>query len=176
MHRLVNILTVFLTIALLGWSQSQVATVTSAAPFKLRGASVTPGQGVPSWPAVAGDLVTAENGPVTVSYLDGSSFILDPGSTAKINISGQSPVFQLQSGLARYSVKSLTSVRLMALETTVGPTKLSGILRISNGRPVLGFWTPGHTALVVVGAGAAAGLGIGVARATSGGDPVSVSR
>ena len=47
--------------AVTAWAQTQVATVTSSATFTLRGAGITPGQGVPMWPVLAGDHVTAGN-------------------------------------------------------------------------------------------------------------------
>jgi hypothetical protein len=176
MHKLLNILIIGLTSAVCTWAQTQVATVTSTATFELRGANVTPGQGVPTWPVMAGDEIKSAGGSVTISFPDGSSVILDPGSSAKVDMSGQTPQFQLTSGSAHYALKSASAVKLAALGKPVASTHLSGIVKISNGRVSTGWWTPAHTALVVGGAAAATGVGVGVTESTSGGAAVSPSR
>ena len=91
------------------------------------------------------------------------------------------PVFNLQSGTAQYALKTTSSVKLEALAKTVAPTTAAGRTEPAGsfsigGNKAAGFWTPGHTALVVVGAGAAAGLGVGIYEATSGGAAVSPSQ
>jgi hypothetical protein len=151
------------------WAQNQVATVTSSSPFSLRGATVTPGQGVPTWPILAGDTVKAGNALTIVTFPDGSVLTLAPGSDAKIDFVNGKPVFQLLSGSARYSLKSTSAVQLMAASQIVTPKDLTGVLTLGSNKVAGGFWTPWHTAAVLVGAGAAAGLGIGLSQATSGG-------
>jgi|GEM_PF-6372957 len=165
-------------LALLGLSRSiqaqqPVATVTSSASFTLRGAAVSPGQGVTMWPVMAGDTVKAGNAITILTFPDGSAITLDPGAEAIINFANGKPVFQLVSGTAHYSLKSLTAVQLAASGQTVTPTALSGVIT-PGGLQAAGFWTAGHT-LAVVGGGAGAGAAIGgIAAATTGGEPESV--
>jgi len=159
------------------WAQAPVATVTSSGPFELRGAHVNPGQGVPSWPGLAGDTIKAGNTPVTVTFPDRSTIILNPGSSAKLDLSGQTPVFQLTSGSASYSLKTLTAVKLMAATKGITPSNLTGSLELGvSNAPSVGFWTTGRTAAVLIGASAATGLGVGVAVSTGGGASVSPSQ
>ncbi len=175
MFNLRKLLTIALTGAVGTWAQSQVATVTCAAPFELRGGIVTPGQGVPSWPVMPGDTIKAESGPVTITFTDGSSVILDPKSTAKVDLSGQTPQFQLESGSVHYALKSASAVKLIAMGKPLSVTNLSGIVKISNGRVSTAWWSPVHTGLVIAGTAAATGVVVGVAEATTGGPAVSPS-
>src|SRR5271156_6542030 len=112
------------------WAQGQVATVTSSAPFTLRGASITPGQGVPFWGVLQGDVVHAGSALTIVTFPDGSVITLDPGSEAKIDLAGTTPVFQLLICSAHYSLKSLTSVQLMERDRQVTEKNLSGALSL----------------------------------------------
>lgn len=172
-------ITVFvaLFITMAATAQTQVATVTSSAPFTLRGAGITPGQGVPTWPVLAGDVVKAGNTLTIVTFPDGSVITLAPGSEGKIDIVNGKPVFQLLGGTARYSLKSTTAVQLMEASQTVTPTALLGTLSLGGNKAAAGFWTTGHIAAVaVVGAGTAAGLGFAVSDAVKGGTSVSPSQ
>jgi hypothetical protein len=173
MRKLLNTLTISLTYAICSWAQSQVATVTAAAQFELRGANVTPGQGVPSWPVMSDDTIKAGSGSVTMAFGDGSTVILDPKSTAKVSISGQTPEFQLETGSAHYALKSTSGVKLIAMGKPVSPTHLSGFVKIGNGRVSTGWWSPAHTA--VVAGGVAAASGVLASEATKGGSAVSPS-
>ena len=166
MRKLVCVLAALLAAVTLMCAQGQVATVTSTAPFQLRGANVTTDQGVPSWPVMAGDAIKAGSAPLVTTFADGSSVILEPGSSAKITISGQTPTFLLECGTARYSLTALSAVKL---NDPVSPPKLTGVY---SNKPA-GWWTTGHTALVLGGAAGAAGLAFGVSAAVSG--PQSVS-
>jgi hypothetical protein len=170
-------------IAVAARAQTQVATVTSSAPFSLRGAGITPGQGVPMWPVLAGDDVKAGNTLTIVTFPDGSVVTLAPGSEGKIDLVNGKPEFQLLSGTARYSLKSTTAVQLMEASQTVMPTGLLGTLTLGGNKAAAaglaggGFWTAGHiAAVVVVAAGTAAGLGFAVSDAVRGGSPVSPSQ
>ncbi len=147
-------------------AQSQVATVTSSSPFTLRGAKVNTGQGVPQWPVLAGDSVKAGNTPVIVTFPDGSTITLDPGTEATVSFSGKTPVFHLVKGSASYSLKTLTSVQIISGNQTVTVADLTGSVATKAG---------GRSTAMIVGAGAAAGLGVGLAQATSGGQSVSPS-
>ena len=166
MRKLVYVLTALLASVTLMCAQGQVATATSTAPFQLRGANVTTDQGVPSWPVMPGDAIKAGSAPVVSAFADGSSVILDPGSSARITISGQTPTFLLECGTARYTLSSLSAVKL---NDPVSPPKLTGVY---SNKPA-GWWTTGHTALVLGGAAAAAGLAFGISSAVSGGAAVS---
>jgi len=170
-RKLVCILTALLAAVPMLCAQGQVATVTSTAPFQLRGANVTTDQGVPSWPVMPGDAIKAGSAPVIITYADGSSIILDPGSSAKITISGQTPTFQLECGTARYSLSALSAVKV---NDPVSPPTLTGLYSLTCNKPA-GWWTRGHTVLVLGGAAAAAGLGFGISSATGGGPSVSPS-
>jgi hypothetical protein len=171
MRKFACVLTAILAAVPMLCAQGQVATVTSTAPFQLRGANVTTDQGVPSWPIMPGDAIKAGSAPVIITYADGSSIILDPGSSAKITISGQTPTFQLECGTARYSLSALSAVKLNG---PVSPPKLTGVYSINCNKPA-GWWTTGHTVLVLGGTAAAAGLGFGISSAINGGDPISPS-
>jgi hypothetical protein len=158
--------------------QSQIATVTSSAPFTLRGAAVTPGQGVPTWPILAGDTVKSGSALTITTFADGSVLTLDPASEARIDFVNGRPVFQLLSGVARFSLKSTSAVQLEASNKTRKPKELTGILTLGGigTAAAVGFWTVGTTVAVLVGAGAAAGAGVGIAEAVKGGSPVSPSQ
>ena len=161
MRKLVRVLTALLAAVSMLFAQTQVATVTSTAPFQLRGANVTTDQGVPSWPVMPGDAIKAGSAPVVGSFAGGSSVTLDPGSSAKITISGQTPTFRLECGTARYSLSALSAVKL---NDPVSPPKLTGVYSISCK----------HTALILLGgAAAAAGLGFGISSAVNGGSSLS---
>jgi hypothetical protein len=173
--------TVFLAVA--ARAQTQVATVTSSAPFTLRDAGITPGQGVPMWPVLAGDVVKAGNTLAIVTFPDGSVVMLAPGSEGKIDFVNGKRVFQLLGGTARYSLKSTVAVQLMEASQTVTPTDLLGTLTLGGNKAAAaglaggGFWTAGHiAAVVVVGAATAAGLGFAVSEAVKGGAAVSPSQ
>lgn len=166
---------VFFAVAMFAGGQTQIATVTSDSPFQLRGAGITPGQGVPSWPVLPGDLITAGQTPVSLVFADGSTIILAPGAVAKVSLSHKKPVFELESGAAHYTLITKSSVELVTLKTTVVPTDLVGDLQIGSQHLPTSWWTTGHTTLVLSAAGAAAGLGVGVAASNSNGPSVSPS-
>jgi hypothetical protein len=176
--------TVLLSVAAL--AQTEVATVTSITPFTLRGAGITPGQGVPMWPVLAGDKVAAGTSMTILTFPDASVVTLAPGSEGKVDFVNGTPVFQLLSGTARYSVKSITAVQLMEASLTVTPTSLTGTLTLGRNRggaaAAAGFWTAGHVAAVAIVAGAAAaGTGYAVNNAvnsggTNGGVSISPSK
>jgi hypothetical protein len=172
-----RVLFVFIILAAVAFGWQQVATVTSAADFTLRGATVSPGQGVPNWPVMAGDEIIAGSKPVTITFPDGSTVTLGAGAKARIEMEDGKPVVRLESGAAAYSFKTPGAVKLYALDKAVTPTGLTGSFglgaaplgAVSHGR----FWTARNTLIVLGVAGAAAGVGTGVAR--GGGEPVPVS-
>lgn len=148
-------------------AQTQIATITSDSSFQLRGAGVNPGQGVPSWPVMPGDTMQAGSTPLTLTFSDGSTIILSPGAKAKVDLSGKTPVFELQSGEAHYSLKTLASVKLEQLKTAVAPKDLVGDLSIGSSKLAAGWWTTGHTLAVIGGSAGAAALAVGVAKGKS---------
>jgi hypothetical protein len=172
MHRPGRLVTTLAVLAIVAWAQTQVATITSDGPFQLRGANVAPEQGVPSWPVMPGDTIQAGDKPLTVTFEDGSQIVLAPGSSARVDLSGKTPVFQLETGSAHYSLKALDSVKLMAVNNTVTPKDLAGILQVGGQKDSTGWWTAGHTTAVLVGSGAAAGLAVGIVKTR----PVSSSK
>jgi hypothetical protein len=177
MRTVLGVLTVVLASLGSASPQDQIATVTSTSKFHLRGASITPAQGVPTWPVLAGDSVKSGTAQTIVTYSDGSTLVLDPGSVATVEAANGTPVFRLLRGSASYSLRSLTSVELLATDQRVNVSKLNGSYSI-GGQKSAGFWTPGHTAAVVGGAvavGTAAGLGVGAAASNSSGSQVSPS-
>ena len=149
-------------------AQGQVAIVTSDSPFDLRGVRVDPGKGVPTWPILPGDVIKAGQTPLTVVYPDGSTVLLSPGSEAKIDISGQTPVFDLEDGSAHYTLKTNGAVILKTGTNVVNPKDLIGDLQIGGKKPQAGWWTAGHTTAVVAGAAGAVALGVAVTQGKPG--------
>jgi hypothetical protein len=174
--RFSSVVSIILLLAITAWAdQRQMGTVSSTGPFQLRGANVTPGQGVPEWPLIAGDKINAGAAPVTVNFPDGSIITVNSGSEIIVTLSGTTPVVKLICGSANYALKSLTAVKLVAGEP-VTPNNSTGLLSVSGCKVTAGWWTTGHTVLVVAGAGAIAGLGYGIVDATSGGASVSPTK
>ena len=169
-------LVVFLLLAVMGLALAQggkVATATATAPFKLKGADVNP-VGVPSWPVMAGDAIEAGKAPVTLTFEDGTKVALSPGAKGHVEMQNGKAVFVLTDGEALYDMKSMDSVRLMALDKQVKPSATRGTYCVGcSSKAAGGFWTAKNTALVL-GAGAGAGVGLGVA-AAQGGAPAPVS-
>ena len=84
--------------AVLGQAASPVASVTSEAPFRLRGA-VVPVAGVPSWPLLAGDEIATDGSAAAIRFSDGSSVTLRQNSTARLEQpGGRFYAFRLLSG------------------------------------------------------------------------------
>jgi len=152
--------------ATVAFAQNQVATITSSDPFYLRGATITPGQGVPTWPGLAGDDVKAGNALTIVTFSDGSVVTLSPGSEGKIDLVNGKPEFKLLHGSADYSLKSTSAVELVACDRKVNPKALAGVLtdcgKSGAGAAGGGAWTAAHTAAVVLAVGGAAGLAVGI--------------
>jgi len=172
---LVILQAMLLTTTLLICAPIPLATVTSTGPFQVHGANVPADGGVPSWPIMEGDTVQAgSSAPVTVTFANGSVLVLEPGSSARIEMLGQTPVFRLEDGAAHYSLSNLSAVKLLALDDPVTPPRPTGSYSVhKNRKPGAGWWTAGHASWLLGGAAAAAALGYGVASAIRGGPPVS---
>ena len=152
-------------------AQSQIGTVSSTTPFLLRGVTVQPNPGVPSWPVMPGDVVRAGNTPLTLVLNDGSRIVLAPEASGRVMLEGGRPVFRLESRSAHYTLLVRDGVKLQELDAVVIPKELVGDLRIGNDRLVAGWWNTNQTTLLISGIGLATGLTVGVARRN--GPPVS---
>ena len=165
----------FMIVPLVFAAQTQVATVTSSAPFTMGGASVSPNSGVPNWPVLAGSSVKAGTAPTVVSFPDGSAVVLMPSSEATIGRSGLKPVFHLVAGSAQFNLKSTGSVEMLsAKNAVVVPPAVAGTLGPD------GLMTAGSSpaalaeaAIIAIAGGAAMGMGLGIGLATTGGKSVS---
>lgn len=160
-------------------AQGQIATVTSTGAFQLRGAQVTPANGVSSWPVMSGDLIEALKTPVIITLSDGSTITLQPCSKTTLSLEGGMPVFNLQNGAAQYALKSPNSVKLenkaqtVAPKTAAGAAEPAGSYGSSSCKPLpaaAGLWgVSGATWAIVGGTAAAGAVAYGVDRAVTGG-------
>ncbi len=167
-----NMTAVFFAAAAVVWAQQPLANANSPAAFTLRGVAVTPGQGVTSWPLISGDTIRAGAASTTLSFPAGATIQLAPGSEASVTLISGKPVFQLISGSASYALTSEGAVGLMQGSQDAKPRHLTGVLTTGGSRTG-GFWTAGHTTLVVIGGAAAVGGGLGIAEGMSGGASAS---
>ncbi|MEQ1885619.1 MAG: hypothetical protein ABL967_11200 [Bryobacteraceae bacterium] len=145
-------------------AQGQVALVSSDSAFILRGSSVNPSAGVPNWPLLPGDTIQAGQTPVTITFPDGSTVILAPGSSGRVGMVNGVPMFQLDSGTAHFTLKKKGAVVLRKAGNVVEPQDLVGEIDFGGNKPPAGWWTAKRTTGVVVGAAGAAALGIGLAQ------------
>jgi hypothetical protein len=121
-----------------------------------------------------GDILKAGETPVTITFADGSVITLAPGSSGKVDLSGQTPVFQLLNGSAHYQLTNLSAVKLMTGPNPFSAKDLVGDLLLGGNKPPAGWWTAGHTALVVGSAAGATALGVGLSKGN--GPPASPSQ
>jgi hypothetical protein len=165
-------------------AQTLVGTITSSSPFRLRGATINPGEGVPSWPLLPGDTIRAGASLTIITFTDGSVVSLEPGSDGNVDLSAGIPMFQLANGTVTYSLKTRTAVKLLTGDKSVMPVALTGTYSRNGQRPAGGgatssnggFWTPGHTVAVVgAGVGVATAAALGVGASNSSGSQVSPS-
>jgi hypothetical protein len=147
--------------------QNQIATAMSIGPFRLRGATITPGQGVTSWPVISGDVIRSGESPVTIEFPDGSTITLAPASSARLDLVGDTPSFRLEAGTAHYALKTVDSVKLVAGTNSVVPSTVLGDLQLGATRLPAGWWTAGHTTLVLGVAGGATAAAVGVIQGTT---------
>lgn len=125
---------------------------------------MNPSAGVPNWPLLPGDTIQAGKTPVTITFPDGSTVLLAPGASGRVNMSNGVPVFQLDSGSAHFTLKKKGAVILRTGNSVTNPADLVGDLDFGGTKPPAGWWTAGRTTGVVVGAAGAAALGIGLAQ------------
>lgn len=103
-----------------------VASATSSAPFQIQGSQVGT-EGVPTWPVMAGDEISAGATPVTLNFKDGSRLTLQKDSKAKVEWKNEAIVLNVIAG----------AVMVAAL------TKLSHVQVAAQSQPVA--VTPGQT-------------------------------
>jgi hypothetical protein len=160
MNRVVIVMVGILALGASLAAKGPMATASSGAAFELRGAMLTPGEGVPAWPLMAGDLIKAGSAPVTLTFADGSRVMLEPKSVAQMRLQGQTPVFDLEGGGAQFSLISISAVKLTALGRSVTPTDLTGRFSLDQGPTGQGTTTPSVTSSGLSN-GAMNGLAIG---------------
>ena len=130
------------------FAAAPVATVSSKAPFRLRGAEVAVA-GVPSWPVFDGDEIVAETAPAILKFSCGSRVRLNTGTEATVTYEAPNLVVHLTSGATAYKMAKGC------------PVQFAG----SNGVPMAaslmsGTASPGAKSILfgVLGSGGAAGL------------------
>jgi hypothetical protein len=132
---------------------------------------------------MSGDMIKSGGAVSIVTFPDGSVMTMEPGAEAKVSLESGKPVFQLVAGVAGYSLKSLSSVKIMEADEAYTPQSLTGSFDppqagAAGGAASAGAATTGHAGIVVavLVAAAAVGLTAGITAATSGGAPVSASQ
>ena len=151
-------------------AQQQVATVNSTAPFQLRSAGVTTGQGVPSFPVMPGDDVKAGSAATALTFQDGSTVTLNPGAEVTVSLTSTKPTVTVLAGSISYAFTSANSVELIVNGKHRKTTELAGVFG-ANGAVAAG--APGKLAgstiaIIVIASAAAIGVGVGVGIAVSG--------
>jgi hypothetical protein len=115
-----------------------------------------------------------------VTFPDGSIMTMEPGAEARVSLENGKPVFQLTAGVAGYSLKSLTAIKIMEADEAYTPQSLTGSFDPpqAGGAAPAGSATTGHKGILaaVLIAAAAVGLTVGITASTSGGAPVSASQ
>ena len=116
-----------------------MATISSAEPFQLRGASV-PVRGVPDWPLSAGDEIATGAAPAMISFADGSRVYLNSHTRAKLHVAGKQNVLRLVQGDLAYKVNKNSRISLAGLNREPLPGDSSeGLLSIDSQAAV---WAP----------------------------------
>ena len=140
-----------------------VGTASSPSFFTLGGATVTPNQGVPSWPVLPGYTIVAGTDNVAITFTDGSVVTLSPNAKVQIQMVNGKPVINVQSGAVHYSLKSLNSVGFTQGTHAVSVTSLTGNTQVGTAAGLSNtWWTAGHTVGVIAAAGGATALGVGL--------------
>jgi hypothetical protein len=116
----------------LGFAAAPIGTVSSSAPFVLRGSPV-PVAGVPSWPVVVGDEISTDTSPATFNLRDGSVITLDKGSRTKIEQEDGNVIFRLHSGAMQFNIPETSTVRIANRNTPVPVQR--GVLTAISTKP-----------------------------------------
>jgi hypothetical protein len=99
---------ILITFALTAVGGRSIATASSSSEFELDG-SILNVHGVPSWPIVAGDRISAKDSPVHLVLSDGSRLTLGPSSQAQI----ESSSINLLSGSLQFSFAADSKMRVL---------------------------------------------------------------
>jgi len=133
--------------ALVATAASPVATVTSAATFRISGAAV-PVAGVPDWPLAAGDELVMGKAPGMIQFRDGTEIYVLPETKLKVGGSAANPALTLSRGGVAYRFAKNSSVQISALSTKVSSRDSSqGRLWFENGEA---WWYPANAAFMLV--------------------------
>lgn len=126
--------------ALVCLAAGPVGSVSSSAPFTLRGAPVKVA-GVPEWPVLAGDEIVAGTAPAMITFRDGSRVQLNANSRAKVAVTGKQTVLRLTNGQLAYKLSSKSrSTDVAALGFGALPAESSEGLVSING--AVAAWMP----------------------------------
>jgi hypothetical protein len=86
-----------------------IASVSSSQPFELHGVTM-PVAGIGSWPVVDGDEIVATSAEAVVSFQDGSSVTLAPGSKLEIQSAGGRVQVRLLEGSMNYRLSESAKI------------------------------------------------------------------
>lgn len=126
--------------ALVCLAAGPVGSVSSSAPFTLRGAPVRVA-GVADWPLMAGDEIVAGKAPAMITFRDGSRIQLNANARAKVAVAGKQTVLRLTDGQLAYKLsKNTRSTGVAALSYGALPAQSEeGLISINGG---VAAWTP----------------------------------
>lgn len=117
-------------------AQTPVGTASSGEVFEVDGIKV-PIAGLPSWPLLAGDVISTGKGPAILSFGDLGRVVLDKNSRVRIQPGpGPLAVRLLQGGL---SVKegSTGGLRVLALDESIAPPAGGEMMVALDGKKVV---------------------------------------
>jgi ferric-dicitrate binding protein FerR (iron transport regulator) len=100
------------------FAASPVASVRSSADFELRGVAVNTA-GVPSWPVMAGDVVTARKSPAIIQLEDGSRVTLAAHSRARVEETKEGLAVRLMDGSMAFVMATNSSARFYSGESAL---------------------------------------------------------
>lgn len=97
-----------------------VATVTSHAPFLLRGAPI-PVTAAATWPVMSGDTISTQKSPATLTLRDGGRITMGPASKARLEKKGDKLAFRLLAGTSKFELPENSPVALYRGESATTP-------------------------------------------------------
>jgi len=100
------------------FAAAPVASVMSSSDFQLRGVSVNTA-GVPSWPVLAGDTVTAGTGSATIRFMDGTMVTLAPGSKVAVQEKKNDVSLRLVNGFMSFTLAPSSALSVYSGNTLV---------------------------------------------------------
>jgi len=142
-----RVLFIGLISAVVAMAASPVATVTSAAPFRISGATA-PVDGVPNWPLATGDELVMGKAPGMIRFRDGTQIYVLPNSRLQVGGTPGSPAVRLTRGGVAYRFAKNSSVQISALSTKVSSRDSGeGRMWFENGEA---WWYPANAAFMLV--------------------------